>query len=114
MSRFSDIAGAAMDRNLVHQDVLGIVGHVGDLAYYETVCSGLIPVKVLGLFAGEERDYAPGLRADVKVTATRPGYPRNGKFSVPVNHLIPRNALMTVRGSYGRKRLVLPYRWTAQ
>jgi hypothetical protein len=73
-----------------------VVGR-NQLAYLDTVFSGLVPVKVLAI-RNTETDMHP--EADVKVTATRPGYTRGETLTMhmPNHTLIGRDQVVTRRG----------------
>ena len=72
----------------------------GDLAYLDTVFSGLVPIKMLTIGDTEAR---------AKVTAGRPGFTRGEVLDlrVPNTTLVNRSQVFTRRGQY---RIVGPLR----
>lgn len=91
-----------------------ILGKIGGLAYYETVRDGLLPCKVIA-WQQNSAYYGGEARLVIRLTG-RKGASAYGPrvFTAPVRHVLPRKAVYTKRGSYGRTRMVLPYRWEGQ
>ena len=75
----------------------------GDLAYYSTLQGYLVPCKVLAI--------APGSNAvRVKFTASRGSFDRGSVMTTRPGIVIPRKGYVTRRGSYGRTKIMLPFK----
>lgn len=75
------------------------------LAFYETVRSGLVPLKVVKV----ARDEDGQIQITGKVTAARGPYKRGEIIEGGVVHMIPRTAVYKPRGAFFPR--ILPYSW---
>ena len=70
-----------------------IVLEIGDLAYFDSVFNGLVPIKLCGV------EYSPFLREYlVKTTCQWGSYPKHEYFLANKMHIIPRNMIKTRNG----------------
>jgi hypothetical protein len=73
---------------------------LGTLAYYDTLYSGLVPVKVTGRRVYNEHGH---YEVFFTVTADRGGYKRGEKLSARPIYVIPRKMVRVKNGHYGIK-----------
>jgi hypothetical protein len=80
-----------------------IILRTGDLAYLDTVMSGLVPVKVLSIvnrMGREEHGPLSNYEIRYKVTATRYAYARGYQNDTSGRLIVPRSAVYKPRGSF--------------
>ena len=97
------------------------------LAYFETVCDGLVPCRIVGMShdadwaacvkAGQASNiplpFPGGIMVCVVVTARHHHVYRCGEvIFTNVRHVIPRDCSLRRRGS--RSTTILPYKWERQ
>lgn len=81
--------------------------HAGDLAYIDTLRSGLVPCKVVSV--SYERHFGNDWQViTVKVTGKRPGYKRGDVTTGTRSTIIPRDHIFTRAGQY---RILAGYIW---
>jgi len=80
-----------------------IVLEIGDLAYFESVFSGLVPIKLVGV---EESPFL--VEYLVKTTCKWGSYPKGEYIKLTKSRIIPRNMIKIRKG----QRYVMPHQLT--
>jgi len=70
-----------------------IVLEIGDLAYFDSVFNGLVPIKLMGI---EESPFL--VEYLVRTTCQWGSYPKHEYFKLTKNVIIPRNMIKTRNG----------------